>query len=53
MGKDWKSCELGKIGHSESFLVTLVKKIGKAANQGKLAVLSHSELLQWGKMEKL
>ena len=53
MGKDWKSCESGEIGHSESFLATPVKKIGKVANQMKLAIPSYSEPLQWEKIGKV
>ena len=50
MRKDWKSCELGKIGHSE---VLQWEKIGKVANQAKLAIPSHSEPLQWEKIGKV
>ena len=46
MGKDLKSCKSGKIGHSEPLWW---EKIGKVANQVKLAIASHSEPLQWGK----
>ena len=38
MGKDWKSCEWGKIGHSE---LLRGEKIGIVANRVKLAMLSH------------
>ena len=41
MGKDWKSCKSGVIGHSESFWATTVRITGKVANQEKLAILSH------------
>ena len=50
MGKDWKSCESGEIGHSESLQW---EKIGKAANRAKLAIPSHSEPLQWEKIGKV
>ena len=49
MGKDWKSCKSGKIGHSEPLQW---EKIGKVANQAKLAIPSHSEPLRWGKIGK-
>ena len=53
MGKDWKSCKLGKmaiLSHSE---LLHWEKIGKVANQPKLAVPSHSKLLWWKRWEKL
>ena len=50
MGKDGKSCELGKIGHSEPLQW---EKIQKVANREKLAVLSHSEPLWWEKIGKV
>ena len=50
MGKDWKSCELGKIGHSEPLQW---EKIGKVVNHAKLAIPSHSEPLQWEKIGKV
>ena len=53
MGKDCKSCEKGEIGHSESFCATLVGIIRKIMNRVKLAILSHSELLLWGKIGKV
>ena len=39
VGKDWQSCKSDEIG--------------KVANQTKLAIPSHSEPLQWEKIEKL
>ena len=30
--KDWKRCEMAKIGHSELFWTTLVEKDGKKFN---------------------
>ena len=51
MGKDWKSCKSGEIGHSESLLMPL--QIGKAANRVKLTILSHSEPLWWEKIGKV
>ena len=53
MGKDWKSCESGKIGHSESFEPLWWEKIGKVANWMKLTIPSHSEPLQWEKIGKV
>ena len=66
MGKDWKSCKLGKIGYSEPKVANQVKlaipshseqlqweKIGKVANRAKLAIPSHSEPLQWEKIGKV
>ena len=50
MEKDWKSCESGKIGHSEPLWW---EKIGKVAKWVKLAILSHSEPLQWEKIGKV
>ena len=50
MEKDWKSCKSGKIGHSEPLWW---EKIGKVANQVKLAIPSHSEPLQWEKIGKV
>ena len=50
MGKDWKSCESGEISHSEPLWW---EKIGKVANQAKLAIPSHSEPLWWGKIGKV
>ena len=44
MGRDWKSCESGKIGHSKPLQW---ENIGKVANWEKLAVPNHSEPLQW------
>ena len=49
MGKDWKNCESGEIGHSE---LLQWEKIGKVAIWAKLAVPSHSEPLQWEKIRK-
>ena len=44
----------GKIGHSASHSEQLQwEKIGKVANQEKLAILSHSEPLQWEKIGKV
>ena len=53
MEKDWKSCKLSEIYHSESFLAASVGKDWKVANWVKLAVLSHSELLWWEKIGKV
>ena len=50
MGKHWKSCKSGEIGHSEPLRW---ENIGKVANQVKLAILSHSELLRWEKIGKV
>ena len=50
MGKDWKSCELGEIGHSE---LLCWEKIGKVANWEKLAIPSHSEPVWWEKIGKV
>ena len=50
MGKDGKSCESGKIGHSEPLQW---EKIGKVANRSKLAILSHSEPLWWVNIGKV
>ena len=50
MGKDWRSYELGKIGHSE---LLWWKKIEKVVNQMKLSVPSQSEVLQWEKIGKV
>ena len=49
MGKDWKSCESGKIVHSEPLRW---EKIG-IANWVKLAILSHSEPFWWEKIGKV
>ena len=46
MEKDWKSCKLAILSHSEPLWWG---KIGKVVNRVKLAVLSHSESLQWEK----
>ena len=53
MGKDWKSYESGKIGHSELFCATSMGKDEKVVNRVKLAVLSHSEPLWWEKIGKV
>ena len=53
MGKDWKSCESGEIGHSESSEPFQWEKIGKVANQVKLAIMSHFEPLRWEKIGKV
>ena len=50
MGKDWKSCESGEIGHSEPLQW---EKIGKVVNRAKLVIPSHSEPLQWKKIGKV
>ena len=50
MGIDWKSCKSGEIGHSEPLWW---EKIGKGANQVKLAILSHSEPCHGKRLEKL
>ena len=50
MGKYWKSCELGKIGHCEPLWWG---KIRKVVNWAKLAILSHSEPLRWEKIGKV
>ena len=50
MGKDWKSCQLGKISHSEPLWW---EESGKVGNQAKLAIPSHSEPLQWKKIGKV
>ena len=53
MGKDWKSCELGKLffqGHSEPLWW---EESGKVGNEAKLAILSHSKPLQWEKIGKV
>ena len=50
MGKDWKSCKSGKIGHSEPLQW---EKIGKVVNRVKLAIPSHSEPLWWEKIGKV
>ena len=50
MGKDWKNCESGEIGHSE---LLQWEKIGKVAIWAKLAVPSHSEPLQLQKIGKV
>ena len=52
VGKDWKSCESGKIGCSESSESLQWGKVGKVVNWAKLAIPSHSEPLQWEKIEK-
>ena len=52
MGKDWESCELGKIGHSSDSEPLWWEKIGKVANRAKLVVLSLSEQVQWEKIVK-
>ena len=49
-GKDWKSCESGKIGHSEPLQW---EKIGGVANRSKLAIPSHCEPLRWEKIGKV
>ena len=36
VGKDWKSCQLGKIGHFESFWATSVGKDWKSCKSGKI-----------------
>ena len=53
MGKDWKSCELGEIGHSAYSELLQWGKIGKVANWAKLVILSHSEPLWWEKIGKV
>ena len=54
MGKDWKSCESGEIGHSESNSEPLQwEKIGKVVNQVKLVIPSHSEPLWMEKIGKV
>ena len=54
MGKDWKSCESGEIGHSKSHSEPLQwEKIGKVANRAKLAIPSLSEPLWWEKIRKV
>ena len=50
MGKDWKSCKSGKIGHSEPLQW---EKIRKVVNGAKLAIPSHSESLRWEKIGKV
>ena len=50
MGKDWKSCKSGEIGHSETLQW---EKIGKVVNWAKLAIPSHSEPLSGKRLEKL
>ena len=50
MEKDWKSCGLGEIGHSEPLWW---EKIGKVANQEKLALPSVSEPLWWENIGKV
>ena len=52
-GKRLKSCESGEIGHSQSFRATSVGKIGEVVNRAKLAIASHSEPLQWKRLESL
>ena len=44
-----EKCRTTKIGHSESFRITLVRKIEKSAEQSKLGVLNHFGLLWFGK----
>ena len=46
MGKDWKSCESGKIGRHYETLQW--EKIGKVVNWVKLAIPSHYEPLLGG-----
>ena len=50
MGKDWKTSESGKIGHSEPLWW---KKIGKVVNRVKLAIPIHYEPLQWEEIGKV
>ena len=53
MGKDWKSCESGKIGCLSHYEPLWWEKIGKVVNWVKLAILSHSEPFQWEKIGKV
>ena len=54
MGKDWKSCKSGKIGHSEVILSHFSGKgFRKVANWAKLAIPSHSEPIRWEKIGKV
>ena len=53
MGKDWKSCKSGEIGHSESSEPLRWGKIGKVVNRVKLAIPSHSEPLRWENIGKV
>ena len=53
VGKHWKSCESGEIGHSDHSEPLWWEKIGKVANQVKLAILSHSEPLWWENFGKV
>ena len=54
VGKDWKSC---KSSLNLPFRVILShfggKRFRKVANWAKLAILSHSEPLQWEKIAKV
>ena len=52
-GKRSEKLRMGEIGCSKSFWATSVGKIGKVANQVKLAVPSHSEPLRWEKIRKV
>ena len=53
MEKDWKSCELGEIGHSSHPEPLQWEKIEKVANHLKLAIPSHFEPLLWEKIGKV
>ena len=64
MRKDWKSCELAEIGHSESFCTAFVVKDWKSCEMRKIGhfvsiratlmgIPSHSELFWWEKIGKV
>ena len=50
MEKDWKSCKLSEIGHSEPLQW---EKIGKVTNGVKSAIAHNSEVLQWEMIGKV